>query len=333
MTHPSREPPVTNPRVRDDGHAPRAGDTLLHESPGGLLWRRTKVGILQARRLLSWTVQPTRWRPPPVSSLPESATELDQPAGYRHCIYHRDVPIARADDGADPVLERGKRVNLRIAAPHFHGLTLSAQRPLSFWRALGRATARRGFRHGMELRGGCIVPTLGGGLCLLSNALFRMACELGWTILQRHGHTIEAVPDDHPVWGLDATVFWPHVDLCIAPRAGRALLGVEVVGEALRIRVYSRSRLPHRVVLRSVGDVTYRRHGQPVRANCVTRELYDIDTGRLHARDVVANNRRRLLHTDEMRRNCLTCDESGCHARPRDLPAGHQPLVRLHKRV
>ena len=293
---------------------------MLHESPAGLLWRRTRVGVLQARRLLSWTLKPARWRRPSVVALTDVGPVVPGPRGYPYRVYRRDLAIARADAGADPILERGKQRNLRIAAPHFDGLTLSAEQPLSFWRTLGRTTAARGFRHGMELRGGCIVPTLGGGLCLLSNALFQAACELGWTILERHGHTVEAVPDTHPVWGLDATVFWPHVDLRIAPRQGRALLRVTVIGESLRIQVFASEEPHRRVVLRSVGDVAFDRHGQPMRANRVVREVFDNETGELCYRDVVADNRRRLLHTEEMRRNCLSCDENGCHARPRGLP-------------
>lgn len=276
-----------------------------------MLWRRAKVGILQARRLLSWAVEPARWRPPPLATAGQD---------FDHCVYHRDIVIARADAGADPTLERGKWINLTIAAPHFNGLLVSPERPLSFWRVLGRVTAARGFQHGMELRGGCIVPTLGGGLCLLSNALFQAACALGWTIVQRHGHTVEAVPDEADIWGLDATVFWPHVDLVVAPSSGRAVLTVQVVGSRMFIRVHSDTPRRQRTVLRSIGDVTFHRDGQPMRANRVVRDFHDLSTGRLCATDIVADNCRRLLHVHEMRRNCLTCNQTACSARPRDLP-------------
>lgn len=294
----------------------RGPTTLRDASPTGLLWRRTKVGLLQARRLLTWRMAPERWQRPPVSPLAEYPARR---ADESRCIYRRELAITRTDAGADLRLERGKLINLGIAAPHFDGLVLGPDRPLSFWRALGRASAARGFQHGMELRGGCIVPTLGGGLCLLSNALFRAACELGWTILQRHGHTVEAVPDERAVWGLDATVFWPHVDLRIAPRSGPATLSVKVVGETLAIEIYAGRDPGLRVALRSVGDVTYQRHGQLMRANRVVRDGYDQVTGELRFSDVVADNRRKLLHEREMRRNCLSCGETDCHARPRDL--------------
>src|SRR5207253_5375208 len=82
---------------------------------------------------------------------------------------------------------------------------------------------------GMELRSGCAVPAIGGGLCLLSNALFALAVELGWHIVERHGHSI-ALGDPT---ALDATVAFPHVDLRIGPRDGRAVLDVGVRGDLL----------------------------------------------------------------------------------------------------
>ena len=285
--------------------------TLLQESPLGLAMRRAKVGILQARRLLSWSTSQVSYRRPPIACSGD---------GFAHCSYRRRIAITRTDSAALPILEQGKRVNLAIAAPHFDGLLLEPGQPLSFWRTLGRVRAARGFRHGIEVRGGCIVPTLGGGLCLLSNALFRMACELGWQIVERHGHTVEAVPSQDPIWGLDATVFWPHVDLRVAPRTGPARLTVRVTDDALSLAVHTRAPNRLQVQLRSVGDVEYQRDGHRMRGNRIVRTISDQTTGTSRVRDVVADNRRRLLHRAEMRRNCLTCDERGCHARPGDLP-------------
>lgn len=283
--------------------------TLASASRMSLAARRTKVACFQARRLLAWTLQRDRWRAPVLAS----------PAGFPYRVYQREVSIARTDPGADPVLEQGKRVNLALAAPSFDGLVITPAQPLSFWRALGRVTAARGFRHGMELRGGCIVPTLGGGLCALSNALFRLACELGWTIIERHGHTRDAAPSQDPLWGLDATVFWPHVDLRVAPSAGQARLGVTVAGDRLLLRVDATEPLRTRVALAGAGDRVDVAGGVRTRRNRVLRVIVDRATGRELRRDLVAVNRKQLVRVVEQRRNCMTCDQA-CHARPRSLP-------------
>src|SRR5438034_1022024 len=81
--------------------------------------------------------------------------------------------------------------------------------------------------------GGCAVPAIGGGLCMLSNALFAIAVDLGWTVLERHGHSM-ALADPS---ALDATIAYPHVDLRIAPRGGVAVLDVAVRGDVLVVAV------------------------------------------------------------------------------------------------
>lgn len=312
--------------------------TLATASHLELAIRRTKVACFQARRLLDWAASPGRWRVP---ALAPSA------AGFPHAIYQDERAIARCDAGVDPVLDQGKQINLALAAPHFDGLVLAPGQTLSFWRTLGRVTAARGFRHGMELRGGCIVPTIGGGLCALSNALFQMACALGWTIVERHGHTREAAPSDGPVWGLDATVLWPHVDLRIAPRRGPVRLGVTVAHGMLRIRVDSAVAARVQVSLESVDDrivtagvpgaaaavptgaIAGAVAGQPrFRSNRVLRTIVDHTDGQPAPalREVVASNHRQLLRPVEQRRSCLTCGDAACRARPRDLPGPSTPL-------
>lgn len=260
-----------------------------------------KVRYHQARRLLRWSLDPTAYRLAP-SQVP--ATEFTFP------LYGRCLAIRRSDPDGHPLLEDGKVTNLKLAAPCFDGLQLGPGRPLSFWGALGRVTSRRGFRHGMELRAGCIVPALGGGLCLLSNALFEMAARLDWKILERHGHTVEAIPSESQPWGLDATVFWPYVDLRVEPLS-RCLMRVWVKDEALWLSVQGEEVSKERVELVSRED----RISGDLCCNEIWRRVLS-ESGKLLREEKIADNRKRILHQGaQRRRNCLTCNEQGCRAR------------------
>jgi vancomycin resistance protein VanW len=280
--------------------------SLVDESRTALAWRKTKVALLQGRRLVDWALWPERYAAP---QLAESGER------FSHLHGARQVSIARNDPNAHPVFEEGKRINVALAAPAFDGLLLAPGQPLSFWRTLGRVTEEKGFRHGMELRGGCITPSLGGGLCLISNALFALAAELGWTILERHGHSLEAVPPPSgQVWGLDATAFWPYVDLRVVPVEGPVRLNMKVHGEHLRISVHGEQPLKTHSSLRSVDEHTERVDGELVRSNRVVRERFD-KSGRSLGTEIVAENRTRILTEQHQHRNCLTCGEESCHAR------------------
>lgn len=113
---------------------------------------------------------------------------------------------------AEQVLQAGKIQNLRIATLALDGCTVPAGEVFSFWRQIGRPTQGKGYVQGRELRQGCIIPTVGGGLCQLSNALYDAALKAGFTIHERHPHT-QVIAGSLAEQGRDATVFWNYVDL------------------------------------------------------------------------------------------------------------------------
>lgn len=136
-------------------------------------------------------------------------------------------------------LVAGKVHNLRLAAKAFHAVVVPAGACLSFWRQLGRPSATRGFVRGREIKAGCVVPAIAGGLCQISNALATCASRAHFELVERHGHTARvAVADGHDGSGwIDATVFWNYVDLKIrAPVAWRLELALEANDLVLTLR-------------------------------------------------------------------------------------------------
>jgi hypothetical protein len=132
----------------------------------------------------------------------------------------------------------GKVHNLRVARAAFHAIEIPAGEIFSFWKQLGRPSARRGFVEGREVREGCVVPTLAGGICQLSNALATVAHQAGLELVERHAHSarIEAATDNDHTSAIDATVFWNYIDLKLrAPFAWR--LEVEITADELIVSI------------------------------------------------------------------------------------------------
>jgi vancomycin resistance protein VanW len=282
--------------------------SLLTLSRPQLLWRQAKVALHQARRLALWQAAPGRWPPPTLAAARDFPVRLAQVR----------VDLRRTDAAAHPLLEEGKVHNVRLAAPHFDGLHLSPTRPLSFWRTVGRLGAGAGYRHGLSLRGGCLTPSVGGGVCLLANALFELVARAGWHVHERHGHTLEAVPPEPgALWGMDATVAWPYVDLVAAPREGPVRLGARVEGEGLRLTLDGPAPGALATELWAEDDRVEQTPEGPVRTNRIARRVVHVPSGRLLEEGTLTTNRRRLLHTEAQRRSCLTCGEAACHARVR----------------
>jgi hypothetical protein len=129
-------------------------------------------------------------------------------------------------------LELGKVQNLRVAAAAIDGLVIEPGQVFSFWRAVGRARPSKGYVIGRELRRGCMIPTVGGGLCQLTVSLSRVASQGGMEIVERHMHSArpEGLAIDETS---DATVFWNYLDFRFRSphrvRVGATLTAAELV--------------------------------------------------------------------------------------------------------
>jgi hypothetical protein len=186
-----------------------------------------KTRVLQGRRAVleirsrpPWHAPGTAWADAPV-------------------IAEKRAPLWRELSAAEFPLTAGKVENLRRAARAFHGTEIAAGIPLSFWRQLGRTTRTRGFTEGRELREGCMVPAVGGGLCQLSGLLYQAALDAGLEIVERHAHS-RVVPNSAAELNLDATVFWNYVDLRVRG-AHDWRLEVELTAAEIVVRI----RSPH----------------------------------------------------------------------------------------
>ena len=287
----------------------RARATLIDESPFALAMRDGKRAALTAARLARWAIEPREF----------SAPTLATRGAARVVVLEERLSVSRKDPHAHPVFERGKRRNLALAATAFHGLELRDDRVFSFWRTLGPATASRGFVAGMELAGGCVVPAIGGGLCLLSNGRFRLALRADFAIVERYGHSLEAVPpEEGALVGADATVAYAHIDLRFRPKRGSFTLRAQLIGDELALALEGDRPLPYEVSLDNDRVALREDPSGLVRESVVCRTVTDPRDPR-RGREVVAHDFKRVLVEDERSRSCLTCGETECHAREERL--------------
>jgi glycosyltransferase involved in cell wall biosynthesis len=219
---------------------------------------RGKSVLLQASRLLREIVSGSRPRKYPTGSvlkgLPEAAVSR--------------TPLWTETDPAERFLVAGKIHNLRAAARRLNGVELPAGAVFSFWRQVGRASRFRGYVAGRELREGCIIPNIGGGLCQLSNALYDAALKCGLDIVERHAHT-RVVAGSLAEQGRDATVFWNYVDLRFrAPQQ----LRIEVELDTKDLIVRFRSEWATSAVST---PAKYRPVHEPEPGSCATCEVGD----------------------------------------------------------
>jgi vancomycin resistance protein VanW len=116
--------------------------------------------------------------------------------------------LQRSLEGVDPQLQRNKVGNLRLASGRIDGVVLRPGQTFSFWRLVGSATERRGYRPGLVLRNGEASSGIGGGLCQISNMLHWLALHSDLAVTERHHHSYDPFPDADRVvpFGTGATL-------------------------------------------------------------------------------------------------------------------------------
>ena len=148
---------------------------------------------------------------------------------------HR-TPLLRHLKGVDMWLQHNKVASLRAAASCIDGIVLKPGETFSFWRLVGKPTARRGFKTGMVLHNGAVAQGMGGGLCQMTNLIYWMALHTELTVTERWRHGFDVFPDERrtqPV-ASGATCSYNYIDLQITNTTENTYqLRIDVDGEYL----------------------------------------------------------------------------------------------------
>ena len=157
------------------------------------------------RRRLQWYWPGKRY------ATTRNATHLQ----YEHTS-HR-TPLLRQLKGVDMWLQHNKVDSLKVAASCVDGIVLKPGETFSFWRLVGKPSARRGFKTGMVLRNGTVAQGMGGGLCQMTNLIYWMALHTELSITERWRHGFDVFPDEGRTqpFASGATCSYNYIDLQI----------------------------------------------------------------------------------------------------------------------
>lgn len=130
-------------------------------------------------------------------------------------VFETSIPMLNENSGFDMQYQINKVHNLKLAARTIDRVLIEPGETFSFWQLVRWADREEKYKNGLNLVDGKIVPSYGGGLCMLSDTLFWMFLHTPLTIVERHGHAVKSFPgasEDLPC-GTDATVGEGWLDL------------------------------------------------------------------------------------------------------------------------
>lgn len=115
--------------------------------------------------------------------------------------------------------------NIQVASSRVSGILVKPGEEFSFDKNLGDVSKATGYASAYVIQNGRTVLGDGGGVCQVSTTLFRAILNAGLPITERHAHAYRVgyYEEDSPA-GLDATVFYPSVDLKFVNNTGNYIL-------------------------------------------------------------------------------------------------------------
>lgn len=119
----------------------------------------------------------------------------------------------------------GRIHNVALAASKISGVLVAPDETFSFDKNLGDVSQYTGYQQAYVIQNGKTVLGDGGGVCQVSTTLFRAALNAGLPIVERtaHAYRVGYYEEDSPP-GLDATVYYPTVDLKFKNDTGHYIL-------------------------------------------------------------------------------------------------------------
>lgn len=120
--------------------------------------------------------------------------------------------------------------NVALAASKINGVLVAPNDEFSFDKNLGDVSQYTGYQQAYIIQNGRTVLGDGGGVCQVSTTLFRAILNAGLPITDRtaHAYRVGYYEEDSPP-GLDATVYYPSVDLKFRNDTGNYILIVETI--------------------------------------------------------------------------------------------------------
>ncbi|MEN8679709.1 MAG: VanW family protein [Akkermansiaceae bacterium] len=111
-------------------------------------------------------------------------------------------------------LQLNKVENLKLVLACLDGVIIRPGESFSFCRLVGKPTAKRGFKEGMELSMGKAQSGIGGGICQMANLLNWLVMHSPLTVIERSSHSFDPFPDQNRSipFGTGCAVFYNYVD-------------------------------------------------------------------------------------------------------------------------
>lgn len=116
--------------------------------------------------------------------------------------------------GVDMRLQENKVTNIQLACDKINGIVIRPGETFSYWKTLGCANEKNGYKEGLVIGRKGLSSGYGGGLCQMANMIHWLVLNSPLEVTELHHHSDALFPDDRRrvPFGTGTSVFYNNVD-------------------------------------------------------------------------------------------------------------------------
>ncbi len=207
--------------------------------------------------------------------------------------------LLRRLNGVDMKLQENKVGNIALASEKINGMRVAPGETFSFWRSVGKPTARKGYRDGLVISKNGFTADVGGGLCQMANMIHWLVLNSPLTVTELHHHSDALFPDDRRrvPFGTGTSVCYNYIDYRFKNTTDRTVqILVWIENGELCGELRAESPFPFRYRLTEENHHFSREDGKYYRVSQVYRTVTDRETGELVRRELILDNHSEVMY-------------------------------------
>ena len=211
---------------------------------------------------------------------------------------HSSVLIRRLHN-VDLKLQENKVTNIEKACEKINGIIVNPGETFSFWKTVGKTTAKKGYKEGLVIKKGQISSGIGGGLCQMANMIHWLVLNSQMTVCELHHHTDALFPDERRrvPFGTGTSVSYKNIDYRFKNETDRPVQ-ILVWCENGELKGELRTDEPFEFRYELIEEDHYfEKSGEDYFRNSkVYRNVYDRKTDSLVRKELILDNHSRVMY-------------------------------------
>ncbi len=211
---------------------------------------------------------------------------------------HSSVLIRKLH-GVDLQLQENKVTNIRLACDKVNGILIRPGQTFSYWRTIGKTSAKKGYKEGLVISSSKLTSGIGGGLCQMGNMIHWLVLNSPLTVTELHHHTDALFPDERRrvPFGTGTSVCYNHIDYRFRNDTDQTVqILVWVENGELCGELRSERPFPYRYRLTEENHHFRKEGAHYYRISQVYRHVIDRETGQEIAKELILDNHSQVMY-------------------------------------